>query len=255
MAEIKTSYVICAVQRSGSFLLCEVLKNSGLAGFPEEYFLYHPDGSNWENSPWAQQNGTSTRHAYIDLVREKGTTANGVFGTKLMWNYFQDVIFGLQEMPEYRTSEPASLLQMLFPNLYYIWMIRNDKVRQAVSWAIAAQTGIYAAWQAEVRSPKQKPVYDFEQIDLLYQLILEGEAGWGTFFESNQITPMKVIYEKLVDTYEETGLRILDFLGVSYPDNLVYGKDRKMKKQATKMNQGWVHKYREMKSISDFGVA
>jgi LPS sulfotransferase NodH len=33
------SYVICAVQRSGSFLLCEALENTGLAGNPEEYFL------------------------------------------------------------------------------------------------------------------------------------------------------------------------------------------------------------------------
>ena len=253
MAEIKTSYVICAVQRSGSSLLCEVLKNTGLAGVPEEYFLYHPEGSNWENSPWAQQNGATTRQAYIDLVRERGTTANGVFGTKLMWNYFPDVISWLQEMPAYRTSRPASLLEMLFPNLHYIWMIRDDKVRQAVSWSMAAQTGMYAAWQATVQSPKQKPVYDFEQIDLLCGLILEGEAGWGTFFESNAITPMKVIYEELVAAYEETGLRILDFLGVPYPDDLVYGEDRRLKKQATRMNEEWAQRYREMKSICGGG--
>jgi LPS sulfotransferase NodH len=30
------SYAICAVQRSGSFLLCEALKNTGLAGVPYE---------------------------------------------------------------------------------------------------------------------------------------------------------------------------------------------------------------------------
>lgn len=255
MVEIKTSYVICAVQRSGSFLLCEALKNTGLAGFPEEYFLYHVGGSNWENSSWAQQNGATTRYAFISLVQEQGTTANGVFGIKLMWNYFQDVISGLQEMPEYEPIEPASLLQRLFPNLHHIWMIRNDKVRQAVSWAMAAQTGFYAAWQADVQASKQEPVYDFEQIDLLYKLILEGEAGWNSFFERNNITPMKVIYEELVDAYEETGLRILDFLGMSYPDDLAYGKDRRMKKQATKMNEEWAHKYREMKSIGDSSVA
>lgn len=64
-----------------------------------------------------------------------------------------------------------------------------------------------------------------------------------------------MVYEELVDAYEETGLRILDFLDVSYPDNLVYGKDRKMKKQATKMNEEWAQKYQEMKRLNDSGVA
>ncbi|MBE9506501.1 MAG: hypothetical protein IMY86_00490, partial [Chloroflexi bacterium] len=33
-----TSYLICATNRSGSSLLCEALKNTGIAGRPEEYF-------------------------------------------------------------------------------------------------------------------------------------------------------------------------------------------------------------------------
>ena len=33
-----SSYIVCATQRSGSTLLCEILKNTYLAGYPEEYF-------------------------------------------------------------------------------------------------------------------------------------------------------------------------------------------------------------------------
>ena len=32
------TYLICATQRSGSTLLCELLKQTGVAGRPEEYF-------------------------------------------------------------------------------------------------------------------------------------------------------------------------------------------------------------------------
>src|SRR5436190_15977397 len=32
------SYLICATPRSGSTLLCEALTNTGVAGFPKEYF-------------------------------------------------------------------------------------------------------------------------------------------------------------------------------------------------------------------------
>jgi trehalose 2-sulfotransferase len=143
---VRTSYAICAVQRSGSSLLCEALKNTGLAGIPEEYFLYKEDEGSWENGCWAQHNGVTSRRGFINLVLAKATATNGVFGTKLMWNYFPHVIRSLQELPEYQGLAAAPLLGMLLPNLHYIWLVRADKVRQAVSWAMAAQTDIYAAW-------------------------------------------------------------------------------------------------------------
>ena len=242
---IHTAYVICAMQRSGSFLLCEALKNTGLAGMPEEYFLYHEGGENWENGRWARQHGVTLRPAYLELVLAKGTTANGVFGTKLMWNYLPHVIANFQEMPAYQGLDAAEILPKLLPNLHYIWLVRRDKVKQAVSWAMAAQTNIYASWQTEGQSPPE-PVFDFEQIDLLYNLILQGEAGWQAFFKRCGAVPLKVVYEELVGSYEATALRILDYLGVSYPPDLVFGQ-RKLKKQATELNERWAEKYLEMK--------
>jgi trehalose 2-sulfotransferase len=129
-----TSYIICAVQRSGSFLLCEALKNTRLAGFPEEYFL---DGQGWEDGEWARQNGVITRSDYLWLVFEKGTSPNGVFGAKIMWNYFPIMLQKLTELPKYRGWNAPELMADLFPNLHYIWIVRGDKVRQAVSWAKA----------------------------------------------------------------------------------------------------------------------
>jgi LPS sulfotransferase NodH len=37
------SYLVCATQRSGSTLLCELLKGTRVAGRPEEYFEAKPD--------------------------------------------------------------------------------------------------------------------------------------------------------------------------------------------------------------------
>jgi LPS sulfotransferase NodH len=241
---IHTAYAICAVQRSGSFLLCEALKNTGLAGMPEEYFLCH-DGENWEDGWWARQHGVTSRSAFLELVLAKGTTGNGVFGTKLMWNYFPQVISHFQEMPAYQGLGATEILPKLLPNLHYIWIVRRDKVKQAVSWSIAAQTDIYAAWQAAGKSPPE-PVFDFEQIDLLHNLVLVGEAGWQAFFEKSGVVSLQVVYEELVEAYEVTALRILDYLGVAYPPDLLFG-ERKMKKQATELNERWAEKYREMK--------
>src|SRR6201991_2549603 len=38
MTQPNRSYLVCATPRSGSTLLCEALKSTGVAGRPEEYF-------------------------------------------------------------------------------------------------------------------------------------------------------------------------------------------------------------------------
>jgi len=246
-AKPHASYVICAVQRSGSFLLCEALKNTGLGGFPEEYFLPH---EGWENGAWARQNGVASRVDFLRLVLEKGTSPNGVFGVKIMWNYFEEMLRNLRELPEYRDLPAPQLMSSLFPNLHYIWIVRRDKIRQAVSWARAGQTNVYALRKGEIPVPQQEPVFDFTFINNLYNLVLEGEAGWQSFFEAGGVQPFKVIYEELVAAYEPTALAILDYLRVSYPPDLVFG-ERKLLKQADALNEAWVKKYLEMRQAAE----
>ncbi|MGE5222014.1 MAG: Stf0 family sulfotransferase [Omnitrophica WOR_2 bacterium] len=246
----RISYVICAVQRSGSFLLCEALKNTGLAGNPEEYFL---NGEGWEDGGWARQHGVTSRADYLNLVLEKGATANGVFGTKIMWNYFHLMIKSLRELPGYREMDSGQLMVSLFPNLHYIWIIRRDKVRQAVSWAKAGQTDIYAWAKGETPVPRQEPTFDFTFIDLLYGLILEGEAGWRNFFEECGVQPFTVVYEELVEAYEQTALQILEYLNVPFLENLVFG-ERRLQKQADAVNEAWVEKYVQLKQQAGGGV-
>lgn len=240
-------YVICAVQRSGSFLLCEALKNTGLAGIPEEYFL---NGEGWENGWWARQHGVTSRTDYLRLVFEKGTSPNGVFGTKIMWNYFHKMLEGLRELPDYQELDAPRLMGTLFPNVHYIWIVRRDKVRQAVSWAKAGQTDVYGWHKGETPTPKREPTFDFGFIDQLYNLILEGEAGWRNFFEACGVQPFKVEYEELVEAYEPTALKILEYLNIPYPKGLVFG-ERRLQKQADALNEEWVEKYIRMKHAGE----
>ena len=80
----------------------------------------------------------------------------------------------------------------------------------------------------------------------LYNLILEGEAGWRNFFDACGVQPFKVVYEELVEAYEPTAIRILEYLNVPYPKNLVFS-ERRLLKQADSLNEAWVEKYIEMK--------
>lgn len=236
------SYAICGVQRSGTTLLCELMKSTKLAGSPAEYFL------NWEDGDWAKGHGVQTREAFLQKVLEEGTSSNGVFGIKLMWNYFHESLSKLKQVPNFADLGDYSALQKLFPNIQFVWIVRKDKVAQAVSWAIAAQTGIYAKRQEENQSKLQDPVFDPELIDNLYQMIIAGELGWQSFFEGNQIEPLKVTYEDFFDQYSTAGLKILDFLGVNYPSDLAFTAGG-MVKQRTSLNIEWAQKFREIKQI------
>jgi trehalose 2-sulfotransferase len=98
--------------------------------------------------------------------------------------------------------------------------------------------------------PKQEPTFDFEFIDQLHNQILEGEAGWQNFFKGCGVQPFKVVYEELVDAYETTALRILEYLNIPYPENLVFG-ERRLQKQADTLNEAWVQQYIEMKEAKE----
>ena len=48
--------------------------------------------------------------AYLQQVLQQNTTANGVFGTVVMWSYFERMLQMLQEIREYKNLNGAQLL-------------------------------------------------------------------------------------------------------------------------------------------------
>ena len=147
------SYLVCATERSGSTLLCELLAGTGVAGRPEEYFEflnasgrvrqpreYFADAADPSilellaparaaaagASPWAER---------LAAARERGTTPNGVFGAKMMWAYLGDFL---------AHGEPE---EQLGP-LRWVHVERRDTLAQAISLWRAVQT---AQWRAEDR--------------------------------------------------------------------------------------------------------
>jgi LPS sulfotransferase NodH len=166
------SYIVCATPRSGSTLVCQALKETGVAGHPEEYFeaLRHsgrprrPEeyfegvddrsildhlGERVLGDDPPQRSPLWSRAAYdryLEWAFDAGTTPNGVFGAKLMWGYFGDFVSLLRNVPEYSATPLAELLPAVFPELTFVRVVRANKVRQAVSLWKAVQT---ATWRQE----------------------------------------------------------------------------------------------------------
>ena len=242
------SYIICANQRSGSNLLCRALSDTGVAGHPDEWFLcggpedFPPGFTFWEESALAQERGVSDRQGYIDLVHELATTDNSVFGIKIMFNNVQWIEAKFRELPRFADVSRRDLYGAIFPDLRVVHLTRRDRVRQAVSWARAAQDNVWIVTDEGSPEPTGEPGYWREFIAGLEQLIIDGENGWRALYDELGLDPYEVVYEDLVtpDGYENALRGILDHLGVDQPDALPPPRTRQ---QADDLNEDWVNRY------------
>jgi len=216
-------YFICCTQRSGSYLLCEALENTGLAGRPGETLPASME-------PWHEGFTLDNYRAAFGAAFSRWTSG-GIFGAKLMWPWFEDFTTKLEILAR-RTGTPVpELIGQIFPNPHYIMLTRRDKVRQTISLAKGDWTRI---WRSTDKQQPKRPIeelrIDPRVIDTEMRITIEHETSFQRYFQRHQIPLFPVVYEELVDRYEETALEILDFLGISHPPDLVFGP-RKLEKQ------------------------
>jgi trehalose 2-sulfotransferase len=173
-----------------------------------------------EDGIFARPHGEMDREAYLDLVSRLGTTPNGVFGAKLMWNNVPHVLDKLWELPRFAGPDRAATFRTLFPDLHVIRLTRRDRVAQAVSWARAAQDGVWVVSDTDAAAPVREPVYSYDLIARLEGLLIEGEHGWPELCAELGVAPLEVVYEDLVDTatYSDTIRSALDHLGIDHTD-------------------------------------
>jgi LPS sulfotransferase NodH len=175
-----------------------------------------------------------------DLARElpryvaEGTTPNGVFGSKLMWGYFGDVLARLDATPENGALEA---LTKRFGPPRFVHVTRRDKVAQAVSLWKAVQT---RAWRASA-SGCAEPVYHARGIEYLLAQVAAQDDAWRAWFAAHGITPLHVEYETFISAYEETVRRVLDHLGVSAE----HIPDPPLSRQSDDRSARWVARFKE----------
>jgi LPS sulfotransferase NodH len=238
--KVLTSYVIASVQRSGTHMLCSLLQSTGLAGSPAEHFLSRP-GETWETR-WR----SSSRTAYIEGVLRRNTGRNGVFGTVVMWSYFERMLQLLQEIPTYKNVKGAELLAAVLHRPRYIWLRRRNRVEQAVSWSIACQTGVWAQKTGEKMLPRAVPKFDFKVVDEWCNRIAAHETGWETYFRENQIKPLVLFYEDVAACNRGTTEHLLQFLGLPVPAAMEIAP-LEVEKQANQISEQWAAAYIELK--------
>ena len=242
---MRVSYLVCATPRSGSTLLCEGLKATGVAGRPEEYFealpatgrprtpddyladLDDPEAHallgaapSPEAPPYSSLHDVEAHEDHLARVRAWGTTPNGVFGAKVMWGHVAD---------------PAAL----YPRARYVWVRRRDIVRQAISFWRALQT---QSWREEGApgAGGPEPQYRFSAVRHLVDLLASHDAAWARFFDGR--TVLELTYEEIAADLPRALERTLEHLGVERPRDWPPALPA-MRRQADGMSDIWAKAY------------
>jgi LPS sulfotransferase NodH len=260
------SYLVCATQRSGSTLLCELLRATEVAGAPDEYFealrstgrprqprQYFEDPSVAhiaarlpETDP-GEPEEPGQFEGWFRYALQRGTTPNGVFGAKMMWNYFDDFRTRVSGLPGLADVTFNEALERVLPNLRIVFVRRRDKVPQAVSLWKAIQT---QQWRTDSEAadghddvPDTAEVrYDYDAIDFLLGQLHRWDANWEDWFHATGREPIRVFYEEFIASRAVTIGRVLDELGVDPPEP---DDARRMRRQADDVSRDWVSRFRD----------
>lgn len=242
---VTARYLVASLPRSGSTLLCRALWDTALAGAPKEYFnAQHmadfaarfgaPPLGPYVRSIFARPRswGRYRMESYLHRLEAIRTSPNGVFGAKIHIDQIRSQFQG-------RGLDP----QRLLGHPRFVQITRSDRLRQAISFVRAMQTG---QWSSEMRSTAE-PRYDPARIRASLERIEREEAEWQAFFRSRSIQPFETTHEELVADHEAVIRAVLDFLEVPGREAAVIHPPT-LRKQADATTEEWIERFRSTES-------
>lgn len=193
------NYVICFTERSGSTMLCSILKATGVLGMPEEYL--NPRGS---IQLFLDKYPASNILQYFDALRRHQISTNGVFGIKTCFIDFEPLI-------------NHQMISKLLNPVKFIYLMRKDIVLQAISAYVARCSGIWHLTEDGIITDGQEIKSDCEYdeaaiLSHVDRLIYE-RMQWERFFALYSIDPLRVAYEEVLEEPEKLVRHIAKFLG------------------------------------------
>jgi trehalose 2-sulfotransferase len=252
------AYLVLASQRSGSTLLVESLRATGVAGEPQEFFQYLPTTS---QSPQPRQwfDGVGDESIlrlldpldegkpdlapstiWRDYIRTVGRTPNGVWGGKLMWNQTPLLLERAEGLPDRSgTGLLSAIRDVIGSDPVLVYVSRPDKVSQAVSFWRAVQTRVWRGRPDPVRDARAE--YHAGAIAHVIRMLQAQDEGWRNWFVEENVTPIDVPYPVLWRNLTTIVGTVLESLGLDPR----LAPEPVLERQADKRSDDWVERYRE----------
>jgi len=248
MTHPKKSYILCSTPRTGSTLLCSLLRNTNRAGVPESYFRSQDVEARAHRWHIRQSNGSINFHDYLNCVLEKGRTPNGVFAVRIMWETMNELLANLRGAG--LSGSDLTVLKNSLGPLQFVHLQRRDVVAQAVSRLRAEQTNIWHI-TSKASPESKKPNNVFYDREALQRFVGESDAhnlSWNQWFESNGVNPLRIAYEDLDQNNQAELQRVLEFIGEQPSEIPAVARNVRM---ADALSREWAERYRSETSYHE----
>jgi LPS sulfotransferase NodH len=197
------SYIICTAPRSGSTLLCTLLKATGIAGNPESYF-YASSLAEWCADLGITVAANEPQPAVIEAVLQavllEGRGGTAMLGIRQQAGGLAFLCQKLAVRYPHETTDLARFNQA-FGTTLFIHLTRPNKIAQAVSLLKAEQSGLWHmaadGTDLERTAPHCEPAYDSARLSDMIRTLTAHDQDWTNWFKREGIIPVCITYDDL----------------------------------------------------------
>lgn len=204
------SYIIFTTPRTGSYLLCDLFAQTRALGKPNEFLnpVLEPRFTDKWNIP------SDPKLEYIAGLKKHTSTRNKVFGIKITARQLMGFEKNMgEELPNLSLAEA---LQKAFPDAKFIRLVRDNKIKQAISLAKAQQNKVWRL-NKDAEGPKriEQVNYAEGEIKKSLNLILKQERYLDSVINDCGKQTLSFSYEQVTGDTASVIENSLDFLSVS----------------------------------------
>lgn len=218
---VRRTILIASTPRCGSHMIGHAMAGTGQLGVPYEYL--NPANL----AEWERRLGTLGAEATLTEIIRRRTTPNGTFAIKA--HYSQCATIGGHQR----------LFEVL-PDLHVVHLSRADLLRQAISFAIARQTGVWISGQEATSDAAE---FDGAMIrDCLSDIALQN-ARWRSAFDAAGIRPLNLHYEDAAPEIARTVAAIARHAGIALPEESSRVEAPTTRQSRKSRTEDWIERY------------
>lgn len=214
-------YLVASTPRSGSHFVGHALASGGHYGFPLEYL------NQGNLDIWCHRFGVATYEEALTQIMRHRTGPTGLFGLKAHWSQYRH--FCTHPM----LTGPDGIQRI-------VWLTRRNRLSQAISFAIANQTGQFISGATR----RGKASFDYDAVLRCARNIESQNKNWEEYFRVNVDIPLyHAEFEKLVEDTRIGMMRLASFIDAAGATGVTPAD--KTQQQSNDTSKVWAQRFNE----------
>jgi trehalose 2-sulfotransferase len=224
-------------------MLCKLLAATKIAGNPGSLF-HEPSIEAWLEDYGLEDAVHATREQALEAIFAaaiaQGKGDSEIFGLRLQRGSFKFFMEQLELLKPGKARDVDRIEAAFGPTLF-IFLLREDRLDQAISRLRAEQTGLWHlradGTELERMAPRREEGYDPNAIRTHMEELSNFNTAWRRWFDEQSIRPLKFSYETLSSRPEAVLAEILAALGLD--SSLAKTVPPQTAKLADETNRDW----------------